>query len=72
MVWVPESMDERTEAELRTALAEVARQVEPQQLQAVLEGFLLGMQDELLRADAENPARIRLEEILRKRERGFE
>lgn len=72
MDWTPESVDERVEAALITAIAVGIREEGPENVRRVIDELLLRHQSEVLAAPEENPARRRLVRLLQARERGFE
>lgn len=73
MVWTPKSMDERTEISLYNAARSIVAAVGEERAREVLDKLLLARKDVLLAtAEPDNPALIRLKELLNQRERGFE
>jgi hypothetical protein len=72
MVWTPRSMTEQQEADLITAIRGVVEEIGVEEAQKFLRSYLLARKDRLLKAPKDNPARIKLEEILRNEEQGFE
>jgi len=70
--WTPELLDEREEVELKSLAKAVLRQVGQERYDEIVDNLLLSNQAEIMRGAPNNPARIRLEELLAKRDRGFE
>ena len=72
MTWTPDRLDEREEVELRSIAAKVLQQVGPERYRQLVDGLLLEHQDEILRSPEDNPARIRLVELLARRKMGLQ
>jgi hypothetical protein len=73
MVWTPDSMDERTEIALHDAARGIIAAIGQERARAMLDKLLLARKDVLLAtAEPDNPALIRLKELLNQQERGFE
>jgi hypothetical protein len=72
MDWTPELLDEREEVALRSVAKALLEQMGQARYDEWFESFLLAHQEEILRGSHDNPARIRLEALLAKRDRSFE
>lgn len=70
--YVPEVIDERTEGELRGALAKLADAMGPDAFQEAVDELILNAEG-FIRSHCKpgTPALLRLEEVLARRERGF-
>lgn len=72
MDWTPELLDEREEVAVRSVAKALLEQMGQARYNEWFDSFILAHQKEILRGTPDNPARIRLEVLLAKRDRSFE